>query len=203
MAETFKNQVDALTGFAGTEDDALTDWLQAGTREIINILPPKLKEYCYAKQTFTSAAANSEAETMITGQLGSVYAGSVECREIRPMDKHKASSSTSLEYATSTDPVYYVEGNKINILPASTAGVYYVVPNPTVAHGSTSIDNFPNEAEYLVTLYAAVKATERRMLDEEDMEIFSPQLQTLKQDYQQGVQMLLGQGASPAKGGGR
>ena len=47
MAETFKNQVDALTGFAGTEDDALTDWLQAGTREIINILPPNLMEYCY------------------------------------------------------------------------------------------------------------------------------------------------------------
>tara|TARA_R100001594_G_scaffold27455_1_gene52246 strand:+ start:1022 stop:1633 length:612 start_codon:yes stop_codon:yes gene_type:complete len=203
MAETFKNQVDALTGFASTEDDALTDWLQAGAREIINILPKHLKEYCYTKQTFTSAAANSEAETMITGQLGSVYGGSVECRRIKPQDKHKASDSNSLEKASATDPVYYVEGNKINILPASTAGVYYVVPNPTVAHGSTSIDNFPNEAEYLVTLYAAVKAIERRMLDEEDMEIFGPQLQTLKQDYQQGVQMLLGQGASPAKGGGR
>tara|TARA_R100001594_G_C4049649_1_gene264805 strand:- start:2019 stop:3335 length:1317 start_codon:yes stop_codon:yes gene_type:complete len=161
MAETFKNQVDALTGFAGTEDDALTDWLQAGTREIINILPPQLKEYCYSKQTFTSAAANSEAETMITGQLGSVYAGSVECRQIRPMDKHKASSSTSLEYASSTDPVYYIEGNKINILPASSSGIYYVVPNPTVAHGSTSIDNFPNEAEYLVVLYASIKALQR------------------------------------------
>ena len=163
MAETFKNQVDALTGFAGTEDDALTDWLQAGTREIINILPPQLKEYCYSKQTFTSAAANSEAETMITGQLGSVYAGSVECRQIRPMDKHKASSSTSLEYASSTDPVYYIEGNKINILPASSSGIYYVVPNPTVAHGSTSIDNFPNEAEYLVVLYASIKALQRLM----------------------------------------
>ena len=163
MAETFKNQVDALTGFAGTEDDALTDWLQAGTREIINILPPNLKEYCYSKQTFTSAAANSEAETMITGQLGSVYAGSVECRQIRPKDKHKASSSTSIEYASATDPVYYVEGNKINILPASSSGIYYVIANPTVAHGSTSIDNFPNEAEYLVTLYASVRALQRLM----------------------------------------
>ena len=163
MAESFKNQVDALTGFAGTEDDALTDWLQAGAREIINILPPNLKQYCYSKQTFTSAAANSEAETMITGQLGSVYAGSVECRQIRPMDKHKASTSTSIEFATATDPVYYVEGNKLNILPASSSGIYYVIANPTVAHGSTSIDNFPNEAEYLVTLYASVKALQRLM----------------------------------------
>lgn len=161
MAETFKNQVDALTGFNGTEDNALTDWLQAGTREIINILPPYLKQYCFSKQTFNSNAADSEAETMITGQLGSVYAGSVECRQIRPMDKHKASSSSSIEYASATDPVYYIEGNKINILPASSSGVYYVVANPTVAHGSISIDNFPNEAEYLVTLYASIKALQR------------------------------------------
>ena len=39
------------------------------------------------------------------------------------------------------------------------------------------------------------------MLDEEDMEVFGPQLQTLKQDYQQGIQMLIGQGATPSKGG--
>ena len=161
---TFKAQIEDLVGAVG-DDTALTDWLQAGTREIINILPPDLKQYCFSKQTFTSSAANSEAETMITGQLGSVYAGSVECRQIRPMDKHKASDSASIQYASATDPVYYVEGNKINILPASSSGVYYVVANPTVAHGSTSIDNFPNEAEYLVVLYASIKGLQRLMND--------------------------------------
>ena len=161
---TFKAQIEDLVGAVG-DDTALTDWLQAGTREIINILPPDLKQYCFSKQTFTSNAANSEAETMITGQLGSVYAGSVECRQIRPMDKHKASDSASIQYASATDPVYYVEGNKINILPASSSGVYYVVANPTVAHGSTSIDNFPNEAEYLVVLYASIKGLQRLMND--------------------------------------
>ena len=43
MAESFKNRVDALTGFAGTEDDALSDWLADGAKEIINILPA---DYC-------------------------------------------------------------------------------------------------------------------------------------------------------------
>ena len=123
---TFKVQIEDLVGAVG-DDAALTQWLQDGTREVTNILPSNLKEYCYSKQTFTSNAANSEAETMITGQLGSVYAGSVECRQIRPMDKHKASSSSSIEFASATDPVYYVEGNKINILPASSSGIYYVV----------------------------------------------------------------------------
>jgi hypothetical protein len=89
---TFKVQIEDLIGSVG-DDSALTQWLQDGTREIINVLPSNLKETCYSKQTFTSAAANSEAETMVTGQLGSIFAGSVECRKIRPMDKHKASDS--------------------------------------------------------------------------------------------------------------
>ena len=158
----FDVQIQALVGTA--EQTEMDQWMNDGTREITNLLPRHLKEYCYSKQTFTSAAANSEAETMITGQLGSVYAGSVECRQIRPMDKHKASTSTSIEYATATDPVYYIEGNKLNILPASSSGVYYVIANPNIdASAVSAIDNFPNEAEYLVILYAAIKVLQNKM----------------------------------------
>ena len=99
----FDTEIQALAGTATQTE--MDQWMNDGAREIINTLPPLLKETCYSKQTFTSAAANSEAETMITGQLGSVYAGSVECRQIRPMDKHKASSSTSIEY-TINKPTY-------------------------------------------------------------------------------------------------
>ena len=158
----FDVQIQALAGTATNSE--MNQWMMDGAREIINILPPHLKEYCYSKQTFTSNAANSEAETMITGQLGSVYAGSVECRQIRPMDKHKASSSTSIEYASATDPVFYIEGGKINVLPASSAGVYYVIANPNItASDASSIDNFPNEAEYLVVLYASIKVLQNKM----------------------------------------
>ena len=158
----FDVQIQALVGTA--EQTEMDQWMNDGTREITNLLPRHLKEYWYSKQTFTSAAANSEAETMITGQLGSVYAGSVECRQIRPMDKHKASTSTSIEYATATDPVYYIEGNKLNILPASSSGVYYVIANPNIdASAVSAIDNFPNEAEYLVILYAAIKVLQNKM----------------------------------------
>jgi len=158
----FDVQIQALSGTATQTE--MDQWMMDGVREITNILPPYLKEYCYSKQTFTSAAANSEAETMITGQLGSVYAGSVECRRIKPMDKHKASSSSSIEFASATDPVYYVEGNKLNILPASSSGVYYVIANPSIdASAVSAIDNFPNEAEHLVVLYAAIKVLQNKM----------------------------------------
>ena len=160
--ETLSAQIASLAGTVTQSE--IDQWCVDGVRELTNVFPPHLKEYCYSKQTFTSAAANSEAETMITGELGSVYAGSVECRQIRPMDKHKASSSTSIEYATATDPVYYVEGNKLNILPASLSGVYYVIADPSIdASAVSAISNFPNEAEYLVVLYAAIKVLQNKM----------------------------------------
>tara|TARA_R100000458_G_scaffold14527_1_gene12345 strand:+ start:932 stop:2257 length:1326 start_codon:yes stop_codon:yes gene_type:complete len=161
----FDAQIQDLVG-TFSDQDAMDQWMMDGVREIINILPPHLKEACYSKQTFTSAAANSESETILTNQIGSVFAGSVEARRIRPMDKHKAADSGSVEYASATDPVYYVEGGKINILPASSSGVYYVIANPSIdASAVSTISNFPNEAEYLVVLYASVKALQRLMND--------------------------------------
>ena len=55
-------------------------------------------------------------------------------------------------------------------------------------HGLTHTKlNEPDEAEYLVVLYAAIKATEYMMLYEQDAEVYSPQLQTLKQDSDQEI----------------
>ena len=39
------------------------------------------------------------------------------------------------------------------------------------------------------------------MLFEEDAEVYAPQLQTLKQDYQQGIAALRGGMAAPGAGG--
>ena len=44
---TFKVQIEDLVGTVG-DDNALTQWLQDGTREIISILPPYLKTSLFA-----------------------------------------------------------------------------------------------------------------------------------------------------------
>ena len=146
---------------------------------------------CYTKNTFTSAVAGSEAETIASKHIGSVYAGSVQCREIDPKDKFKASDGDSIHKASATDPVYYVEGSKLNILPESSSGIYYLIPDPSInASDVSAIANFPNEAEYLVVLYAAIKNLEHLSIEEEDPELYLPLIQNLKQDYNQGLQML-------------
>ena len=216
MAESIKNQVDALTGFGSTEDLALQDWCEAGVKELISIFPSKLKEKC---STVTNLYIGNTNTTMDMDGCGEILYATREnadsgyyapCRKISSMYGDMSNDSSNLMYyATETDPVYWIESNSsgastLFIKPTPTslqpAKIYHIA-YPLVNIASSEIGNFPDEAEYLVTLYAAIKATERRMLDEEDMEVFGPQLQTLKQDYQQGIQMLIGQGATPSKGG--
>ena len=188
---TLSAQIQALTG-TNVDETQLNQFCEDGVRELINLFPQNLKNMCYTKNTFTSAAAGSEAETIASKHIGSVYAGTVQCREIDPKDKFKASDGNSIHKASATDPVYYVEGSKLNILPASSSGIYYLIPDPSITanSGDGHIANFPNEAEYLVVLYAAIKNLEHLSVDEEDPELYLPLIQNLKQDYTQGLQML-------------
>lgn len=187
---TLSAQIQALTG-TNVDETQLNQFCEDGVRELTNLFPQNLKNMCYTKNTFTSAAAGSEAETIASKHIGSVYAGTVQCREIDPKDKFKASDGNSIHKASATDPVYYVEGSKLNILPASSSGIYYLIPDPSIdADVVSAIANFPNEAEYLVVLYAAIKNLEHLSVDEEDPELYLPLIQNLKQDYTQGLQML-------------
>ena len=153
----FDAQITDLVG--GTIDQTACDqWMEDGVRELVNLFPKNLKEMCYSKNTFTSAAAGSEAETIASQHLGNVFAGSYICRRISGANKYKASDSDEMLYATATDPAYYIEGGILNILPASSSGVYYLIPDPSIdVDADSAITSFPNEAEYLVVLYAAIK----------------------------------------------
>jgi len=207
MAWSFADEIHALSGFDADDGSGTAisgevhtvhtnQWLTDGAKEVISQLPRPLLRLCSTiSSNFTSTAIGSESETLNTGKVLTVFAGNYEARKIPSSKKHQANSSTSVEYATSTDPVYYIEGNKINILPSSTGSCNYEeVQYPTVAHSEDSIAIFPDEAEHLVVLYAAIKATEYMMLTEEDQEVYAPQLATLKQDYAQGLAALKGGG---------
>ena len=55
---------------------------------------------------------------------------------------------------------------------------------------ATSISNFPDEAEYLVVLRAAITAAEYLLAQEEDSELYIPIIASLKAQYQEGVYAL-------------
>ena len=161
----FKTRVGDLTNFGATDDTALADWLNEGYRELVNIFPPNLKELCYSNLQFTSTPEGTEVESISTSKIGTVFAHNLECRQIPPKHKFKAANSSSFFYATSSDPVYYIEGSKLNVLPYDSPVTYYYIASPAIAVADSSVDNFPDEAEYLLAYYASIKALQRLMSD--------------------------------------
>lgn len=228
MALNFAAQIHSLSGFNadGTDDtetgddfdESAAQWMTDGAKEIINMLPQKLKEKCMTETTITNSPSylsdlDGIGEILHVTRLSADSGGyRVPCREVASMYGEMTGDSTNIMYhASATDPAYWITSSSdaviLNVNPTPTAnqtGIVYHVGYPTFTAGGggaldvetgTSIANFPDEAEYLVVLYAAIKATEYMMLFEEDQEVYGPQLTTLKQDYQQGLTSIGGRGA--------
>jgi hypothetical protein len=177
---TFEAQVEGLTslsidGSSAPTQTELTTFLTDGAKELINSFGNNydLLAQCAAKQsTFTSAAVESEAEALNTGKVLTVYmtdsGATYPCRKINPNQKYyysdsSAFASSQMEKATVTDPVYYVQNNFLNAIPASKTVGYSEVQYPAVAYGDSAVSSFPDEAEYLVPIYASIKSLQNAM----------------------------------------
>ena len=172
---TFKNQVQGITSLTvGTTptDDELSQFLVDGTKEVVNriitIRPDEIGKF-----TLSTNDA-SDAGVTLTGQVISVVRehDSVtilrDCSSISPGERYAASDSTSLSYRSKYNPGFYILDGKIHTVPASAGSdndsiitqVHYAVNQ---GHSSSSIDNFPNEYEYLVVLYASLRSLHATM----------------------------------------
>ena len=159
MAESFKNQVDALTGFASTEDLALADWLTAGARYVLNAMPLTKLSRVASNTNFTNSQ-DAEGKRIISVLRKDANNSNryMPCRELQPHQMGTVHDPSYMEFATTSDPAY-IHNQVINTFPESAASndsrVVAINTDITVADSATSIDNFPDEAEYSVVLYAA------------------------------------------------
>jgi len=165
---TFEAQVEGLTslsidGSSAPTQTELTQFLTDGAKEVINLLPEGLLPLCSSSVSFTSGSAS----TLNTGKVLHVLRSdgdiSQPCRSIPAMYKGKYSDPDDMNYATVTDPAFYVENNTIDVLPAGGSCTYSEVQYPAVAYGDSAIAVFPDEAEYLVALYASIKTLQNAM----------------------------------------
>ena len=160
---TFEAQVEGLTslsidGSSAPTQTELTQFLTDGAKDIINQMPRNLLPLCASEQSFTSGTP----QTLNTGKILYVTRsdGTIAqpCRKIQGQLVGRSLDSGDMNAATVTDPIYYVKNNTIDVAPSSGSSVYSEVQYPTVAYGDSAISAFPDEAEYLVPLYASVKA---------------------------------------------
>ena len=213
MAWDYAAQIHALTGFdADSTDDSETgddfnllanQWLVDAAKEVINILPPLLKEKCTTETTLNHSATTIDLDTLggevlYVNRLSADSGGSrIPCRKVPSMYGELSNDSNSLYEASETDPVYWIlssgDAAILNVIPTPTenqTAIVYHVAYPTIVGSDDSVvANFPDELEYLVVLYAAIKIVERQLIEEEDTELYTPIIAILKQDYTQGLQM--------------
>jgi len=164
---TFSAQVVDLVG-TFSDETALDSFITEGANEVINAMPRSMLDRIAKETSVTSGTTTSEGHKVISMTRND---GTIDqpCRYIQSRKRGRAADSSDMEYATATDPVYYIQDGKFSILPSGGSG-NKLASIPTYSQASaldasslSAITNFPNEAEYLVTLYAAIKALQQNM----------------------------------------
>ena len=204
MAESFKDQVDALTGFGTTENDALSDWLTAGARSVLNSFPLNKLERIASNENFTNNIDVEGKKILAVVRKDNNHASKIytPCRKLPPSMMGRVNDTNYMEAASESDPAYIIQNDVLNTYPASNSSsdsrVVFVNSSITSAHGDTSISNFPDEAEYAVVLFAARQALERKISDanvDEDIELvgaLNAQYQIIDAQYKEQIQTLQG-----------
>ena len=226
MAVSFGEQIHALTGFDGDSasaseigenyDDVTAEWMNSAVREVVNILPPLLKEKCTTETTLNHSATTIDLDTLggevlYVNRLSADSGGSrIPCRKVPSMYGELSNDSNSLYKASETDTVYWIlssgDAAILNVIPTPTANqtaIVYHIGYPSIAYGDTSIANFPDEVEYLVPLRAAITAAEYQLAIEEDVELYTPIISVLKAQYQEGILALQTGSIIPQQKGAR
>lgn len=211
---SLKERINDLTGFDSTDDAALASYLGDGVREVINLLPRDLKYKCsqvtnlYIGNTNTTESLDGKGEILQVTRRNGSGGYFIPARQVDPRYGDLTNNTSSLMHkASSTDPIYWIESNSSDAAtlfvrptvdadnPAKIIHVSY--PTFVISGGQeyditaqSSILNFPDEVEHIVVLYAAVKVAERQLAVEEDVELYGPLINTLKQSYIQGLQSI-------------
>ena len=162
---TFSAQVVDLIG-TFSDETALDTFITEGANQVIDAMPRTLLERIAEETAVTDGTTTSEGHKILY-VLRSDGTIDQPCRQIPAYKRGRVQDSSDMEFATNSDPVYYIQDGKVNIFPDGS-GLMVSVPtynqgSPLDASAISTITNFPDEHEYLVTTYAAIKALQQNM----------------------------------------
>jgi len=172
----FGTQIKSLTGIDtsnSTIQGYINTWLTDGVKEIQNVLPPDKLEECTNVATLNGSSTTLNYYTATIGKIVSVNRNNGSgyyqvCRKVPVSHSTRVTDSSDImNYATATDPVYWMNNNTLSVFPTPTtsggeANVYYVYM-PAVVYTDSNISHFLTEAEYLVVNYASIKSLQYLM----------------------------------------
>lgn len=156
---TFQARVEDYIGtFSDTQ--ALSDWLTSCARKIIDITPMEKLEIYASENTDDGSTGVSIEDKRFVRAHKSGYGA----RMIPASERARVLDSNSLEYATSTSPVVYIENGVAYVKPSG--GTIIAVDYPSVSYGESNVTNFPDSMEQALVLYAAIHGANTKMKDE-------------------------------------
>ena len=165
---TFQVQLEDLAGGSSVDTAAMSDWLTAGARTVLDVLSPTKLQRIASNTNFTdSLDVEGKKILAVTRKDANNSNRYMPCRGLTPNSMGKVLDSNYMEYASTSDPAYIVHNDVLNTYPQSVASndsrVVYVNSGITVAFGDSAIANFPDEAESAVVSYASRNYLQRLM----------------------------------------
>tara|TARA_R110002020_G_scaffold386635_2_gene597411 strand:- start:722 stop:1624 length:903 start_codon:yes stop_codon:yes gene_type:complete len=186
---TFQAQVQGLTSLtissSGTNptEAQLTQFLHDGTHDVTRrwlSVEPKDTPYFSAKSDPLTSNGFANPGAQILSVIREAEAdgstdGSTAWRECRKIDvsmQSRVIDTESIHYASKFNPVYMIDaGGAIYVYPVpdGTDDSYHIYSTnsapannsgSSLAYSHSTIANFPDDKEYLVSMYAAIKSLE-------------------------------------------
>ena len=150
--ETFAQEIEALTGFQASSDTSYVDadsnvkyreittqWLSAGAKELMNMMPRPMLELCAVEKSFTAGTPDQLKSTKIFNVTRDYNTRKLPCRRINSKFKDRYNSGNSIHQPTNNDPVYWIENSTIDALPDTSTIRYSEVQYPAVEYNYTGI----------------------------------------------------------------
>ena len=165
---TFQVRVEDLIG-AVSDTQLITDSLTSAAEELVSALPKE----CLWVVSDNSGDQTSANYTLNRCVILNVYRESGTdgeyhtCKEVPAHYLGHVQDVNSVWYPSKSEPVYMLRNSSVYVFPVPGASpdAFQVefVKSPSVAFGSSSIANFPDEYESVVVTGAAMKCTLRLM----------------------------------------
>lgn len=146
---TFQTRVEDYVGTV-TDTTALTDYLTAGARIIINMIPE------HRLERYASEISDSGSGATITSyRFVRAHKNGRRAIQINAGEKYRINDPNSLYTSDIRDPHWYIEAGKIYVVP--NGGTILGVAYPSVAYNDSTISGFPLEMEQATVLYCAIQ----------------------------------------------
>ena len=164
----FVDEVGYYAGSTSGKNSEVSKFLANGVQWVINQIektnPDMLPLFASlqtlnASSTTLTLSSNAKIIDVVRRNGNSTNGEELKCSPINAAFRSNAKNIDSIYYASKNSPIYYIDNAVLNVLPIpdndEIVKISIVLPDTSVAHSDSAIDNFPSELYHAVVLYAA------------------------------------------------